>query len=113
MSLEFLLFDASDDGQGQGTWEAMASVPAHRVPAVMAEVDTALREAERHAPGPRGPLDEGGAWDADVQVHTEGAWTTVTLSLTGPWDWGQWLTAGLCTRQEVPERHRTGRHAER
>jgi hypothetical protein len=91
----FLLFDASDDGQGQGSWEAMASVRAERLPQLMAEVDAALRQAERDAPGPRGPLEEGGTWDAVVQVQTQGAWTTVTLSLTGPWEWGEALVDSL------------------
>jgi hypothetical protein len=93
--MDFLLFDASDDGQGQGCWEAMASVRAERLPQLMAEIDAAVREAERDAPGPRGPLEEGGAWDAAAQVQAEGDWTTVTLSLTGPWDWGQALVARL------------------
>lgn len=95
MPLEFLIFDASDDGQGQGTWEAMASVRAERLPQLMAEVDAAERQAERDTPGPRGPLEEGGTWDAVVQVQAEGEWTTVTLSLTGPWDWGEALVARL------------------
>ena len=55
----------------------------------------ALQEAERCAPGARGPLEEGGAWDADLQVQVEGEWTTVTLNLTGPWDWGEALVARL------------------
>ena len=93
--MTFLLFDASDDGQGQGCWEAMASVQAVRLPELMADVDAALHEAERSAPGPRGPLEEGGAWDADLQVQAEGEWTTVTLSLTGPWDWCEALVARL------------------
>lgn len=93
--MTFLLFDASDDGQGQGCWEAMASVRAERLPQLMAEVDAAVREAERDAPGRRGPLEDGGLWDAVVQAQTEGEWTTVTLSITGPWAWGEALVARL------------------
>jgi hypothetical protein len=93
LTLHYLLFDASDDGEGTGTWDAMASVRAAQVPAVMAEVQAVLAWAEAHGPGPRGPLDEGGAWDADQQVQTEGDWTTVTLTITGPWDWGEALVA--------------------
>lgn len=93
--MTYLLFDTSDDGQGMGTWEAMASVRADRLPQLMAEVDAALALAERSAPGPRGPLDEGGAWDADLQVQTEGEWTAVTLTVSGPWDWGEALVAQL------------------
>jgi hypothetical protein len=95
MHLQYLIFDASDDGEGTGTWEAMASVRAAELPAVLAEVQAVLAATERLAPGPRGPLDEGGVWDADVQQHTDrggdGDWTTVTLTLTGPWEWGEAL----------------------
>lgn len=91
--LHYLIFDASDDGEGTGTWDAMASVRAAEVPAVMAEVQAVLTWAERHSPGPRGPLDEGGAWDADQQVQQDGDWTTVTLTISGPWEWGEALVA--------------------
>lgn len=91
MKLQYLIFDASDDGEGTGSWEAMASVRAADLPAVLAEVQTVLDAAGRSAPGPRGPLDEGGIWDAELQQQREGDWTTVTLTLTGPWDWGEAL----------------------
>lgn len=91
--LQYLLFDASDDGEGNGTWEAMASVRPADLPALRAEVQAVLRWAEHHSPGPRGPLDEGGLWDADEHQHTDGGWVTVTLTLTGPWAWGEALRA--------------------
>lgn len=93
MQLQYLLFDTSDDGEGTGTWDAMASVRASQLPEVMQEVQTVLDWAERHSPGPRGPLDDGGTWDADQLAQTEGDWTTVTLTLTGPWAWGETLVA--------------------
>ncbi len=102
MTLQYLIFDPSDDGEGTGTWDAMASVRSAQVPAVLAEMREVLQWAEMHAPGPRGPLDEGGAWDADEQVQADndsnndssaGGWTTVTLTLTGPWEWGEALVA--------------------
>ena len=86
MTLHYLIFEAADDGEGTGSWEAVASVRRAELPAVMAEVDAVLARAQREAPGPRGPLDEGGAWDADTQVQEDGDWTEVTLTLTGPWD---------------------------
>ncbi len=97
--MSFLIFDASDDGHGQGTWEAMASVRAPRLPQLMAEVHAVLALAERRAPGTRGPMEEGGAWDAELQVQADGpdGWTTVTLSLTGPWAWGEALVAELAS----------------
>jgi hypothetical protein len=95
MALRYLIFDASDDGTGTGTWEAMASVRAPDVPAVLAEVQHVIDWAEAHAPGPRAPLDDGGAWDADVHTRQDGDWTAVTLTLTGPWAWGESMRAAL------------------
>jgi hypothetical protein len=95
MPLHYLIFDAADDGEGTGSWEAVASVRSADLPAVMAEVEEVLQRALREAPGPRGPLDEGGAWDADTQVRHDGDWTEVTLTLTGPWEWGEALLAAL------------------
>jgi hypothetical protein len=91
MRLQFLIFDASDDGEGTGTWEAMASVRVDDLPSVSAEVQTVLQRALATEPGPRGPLDEGGAWDADEQTSIDGEWHTVTLTLTGAWEWGEAL----------------------
>ena len=98
-ALHYLIFDASDDGEGTGTWEAMASVRDSQRDAVLAEVQAVLTWAEAHAPGPRGPLDEGSAWDADQQVQVDGAWTTITLTITGPWAWGE----ALATRFTAPD----------
>jgi hypothetical protein len=91
MVLSYLIFDASDDGEGTGSWEAMASVRAADLAAVLAEVASVMAAAQADAPGPRGALEEGGAWDAEQQVQVEGDWTTVTLTLTGPWAWGEAL----------------------
>jgi hypothetical protein len=95
MALHYLIFDAADDGESTGSWEAVASVRIADLPAVMAEVETVMQRAASDAPGPRGPLDEGGAWDADTQVHKDGDWTEVRLTLTGPWDWGEILLTGF------------------
>lgn len=95
MPLQYLIFDASDDGEGHGSWEAMASVRAPQRAALQAEVQAVLDRAEAHSPGPRGPLDEGGVWDADTHTQTDGEWTTVTLTLVGPWAWGEALLAEL------------------
>ncbi len=84
MQLLYLLFDASDDGEGTGTWDAMASVRAAQLPEVMVEVQAVLAWAERHSPGPRGPLDDGGAWDADHLVQTEGDWSEALVAAFPP-----------------------------
>ena len=55
----------------------------------LAEAQTVLAWCQAHAPGPCGPLDDGGAWDAEQQQTQEGDWVTVTLTLTGPEDWGR------------------------
>lgn len=93
MPLQFLIFDASDDGNDTGSWEAMASVRASQVAAVLAEVRSVLDWAEANSPGPFGPLDDGGIWEADHQLQTDGDWVTVTFTIVGPWDWGQTLLA--------------------
>lgn len=93
--MHYLIFDASDDGEGLGTWEAVASVRATDLPTVQAEAGAVAVAAEADSPGPRGPLDEGGAWDIDVQQRADGDWTTLTVTLAGPWDWGETLLARL------------------
>jgi hypothetical protein len=93
MHLQYLIFDASDDGGDIGSWEAMASVRAPQLPAVLAEVQTVLDWAQANSPGPRGPLDEGGVWDADHHTQTDGEWTTLTFTLVGPCAWGDALLA--------------------
>jgi hypothetical protein len=60
MQLQYLIFDASDDGEGTGSWEAMASVRAEALPTVMAEVRAVEAAAHADAPRPRGALDDGG-----------------------------------------------------
>ena len=95
MALQYLIFEASEDGEGQGSWEAMAGVREADLPALRSEVQAVLQAAERQSPGPRGPVDDGGCWDADLHEQQDGGWTTLTLTLTGPWDWGEALLDGL------------------
>lgn len=92
MSSQFLSMTASDDGAGHGSWEAMASVRPAQREAALAEVQALLAAAAASAPGPRGPEEEGGAWDAELLERQEdGGWMTITLSLAGPWAWGEAL----------------------
>lgn len=96
MQLQYLIFDASDDGEGTGSWEAMASVRAEALPVVMAEVRVVEAAALGDAPGPRGALDDSGVWDLDIQTRPDGdGRVSVTLTLTGPWDWGETLIGRL------------------
>lgn len=96
MQLQYLIFDASDDGEGTGSWEAMASVRVDELPTVMSEVRAVEATAHADAPGPRGALDDGGVWDLDIQTLPDGdGRVSVTLTLTGPWDWGEALIGRL------------------
>ena len=71
-SLDYLDFEYSEDGQGIGTFDAMASTTqAQQTAAVRAEVARVLAWAHDHFPGARGPLDEEGEWDYDLQAVQE------------------------------------------
>lgn len=86
MSLQFLGFDYSEDVQGVGTFDAMASVRDAQLAAVRAEIAEVLGWAETAFAGQRAPLDEGGEWDADLQEQTDGgapSWHVLTLSVSG------------------------------
>lgn len=114
MALDYLDFDYSEDDEGTGTWDAMASVSAARVPLLAAEIEQLLRWASREFAGRQGAIDEGGDWDYDLQAqddegqplaaHFEASSgrlalaaagqgrTTVSLSLSGNAQFGAALT---------------------
>ena len=71
MPLDYLDFDYSEDGHGVSTFDAMASTRAHQASAVRAEVASVLAWAHANFPGARGPLDEDGVWDYDLQAVQE------------------------------------------
>ena len=88
MSLNYLDFDYSEDTEGIGVFDAMASVRPERLAAVHAEVAQVLEWAHAAFAGRRGPVEEGGEWDYDLQdVHdaqeAEAQRRTVTLSISG------------------------------
>lgn len=70
MQLAYLDFDYSEDPEGQGSFDAMASVDGSRLPALLAEVDTVLRWAHEHF-GEPGSLDEHAAWDLELTASEE------------------------------------------
>jgi hypothetical protein len=105
MPLQYLDFDFSDEDSGRGSFDAMASVVASRLPALLAEIATVLRWAGG-AFGPAGTLQDEGEWDYALQAFAEpdtpldvsyeegsgrvllahqdhAALTTLTLTLTG------------------------------
>lgn len=71
MTLSYLDFDYSEDDQGISTWDAMACVPAQRLAALLAEITLVLNWAQQQFGGQRGPLDEDGLWDYDLQSQSE------------------------------------------
>lgn len=71
MQLQYLDFDFSEDGEGTGTWDAMASVTPQQWPALLDEAARLLHWAHDTFAGQRGPVEEGGAWDFDLQCVQE------------------------------------------
>ena len=71
MTLRFLEFERSDDGEGVTTFEAMASVRGERWHLLLDEASQLL--AQVHADFRQGPapLDEGGEWDGALHAQLE------------------------------------------
>jgi len=95
MSLKYLEFDLSEDTDGLGTWDALASPAAQHTHALLAEVLALTQELTRML-GPAGPIEEGHLWDLDLQIQDESGQAlplqldasycgrlTLALSLTG------------------------------
>ena len=82
MQLQYLLFDSSDEDSGRCSFDAMAAVPAARLPAVLQEVEAVLAWA---ASGFGPPGDEAG-WDHALQSEADPAsgLHVVTLTIAGP-----------------------------
>ena len=82
--LRYLTVDVSDNDEGVVTIEALAATAAAQHAAALAEAQGVLDWAWRAFAHTHGPADDGGEWDHDLQVGTEGdGWHTVTLTLTG------------------------------
>lgn len=82
MQLDYLDFDYSEDADGHGSFDAMAAADPQHLPALLAEVARVLAWAEAQFPGARGPLEEGGLWDYELQGVEEVA-TPLSVRLTG------------------------------
>lgn len=83
MNLDYLLFDYSEGEDEAGLFDAMADVPPERADAVQAEVDAVLAWADRHFGHARAPLEEGGEWDAHLQLTSDGERRCFSLSVVG------------------------------
>lgn len=73
-ALAFLDFDYSEDAEGHGSFDAMAAAAPAQLAALQAEVLGVLGWARRTFGEPQ-PLDEGGAWDVELQGVREVATT--------------------------------------
>jgi hypothetical protein len=74
MALDYLDFDYSEDDEGTGTWDAMACPQPQQLGTLYAEIEQLLAWAQREFPGRRGPREEGGDWDWELQAqHADGA----------------------------------------
>jgi hypothetical protein len=71
MTLDYLDFDYSEDTEGIGVFDAMASTGPTRVAAVHAEIALVLAWAHDNFPGRRGTVGEDGDWDYDLQAIQE------------------------------------------
>ncbi len=71
MALQYLQFDHSDATDDIGSFDTMASASPAALPALHAELAQVLGWAHRRFPHGRGPLDEGYAWDYDLQATQE------------------------------------------
>ncbi len=69
--LRWLDFEQGEVSDDAGVFDAMASVALCHAAQVEAEIAQVLAWAEATFPGQRGPVEEGGAWDADLQVVQE------------------------------------------
>ncbi|MBB5204260.1 hypothetical protein HNQ51_001574 [Inhella inkyongensis] len=87
MRLQFVNARLDETDEGLGCIEALASIRAPQAPQARAELDELLAWAEAHAPGPRGPREEGGHWDAQLDLHSQGEWLELSLTVVGPLPW--------------------------
>ena len=78
MTLHYLDFDYSEDAEGTGTFDAMASATPAQLPALQAEIAQVLSWAHQEFPGTCAALEEGGLWQYDLQGMQE---TSTPLSL--------------------------------
>ncbi len=85
--LRYLDFDYSEDTEGHGTFDAMASTAPETTHEVLAEIEQVLAWANATFPDARGALDDGATWDFDLQqTRADPRFDTVTFSLGGTAD---------------------------
>ncbi len=82
MTLDYLEFDFSEDTEGNGSFDAMASATPEKLPALVAEVEGVLAWAHG-AFGEPGALEDGASWDLELQGVHEVA-TPLAVSYAAP-----------------------------
>ncbi|GAB3645633.1 hypothetical protein [Ramlibacter alkalitolerans] len=80
--LHYLDFDYSDDEHGHGSFDAMAAAAPAQLRALQDEVARVLDWAHAQFGAP-GPLDEGAAWDCELQGVREVATTLAVRYRSG------------------------------
>lgn len=101
--MRYLSFDLGDDDHGVVTIEAPASTSADQHAAVMAEVLQVTDWAWRAFPHTHAPIDDGGDWDDDLQVHVEpGGWHAVALTISASPAFAREFVAAFGERDESP-----------
>jgi len=89
--LDWLDFEYSEGDDDVGVFDALASVLTQHADAVQREIDLVLAWADAEG-GRRAPPEDGGEWDAELQVHDEAGdppRRSFALTLSG--------TAAFCT----------------
>ena len=81
MPLRFLEFDYSEDTAGQATFDALVTVDPGQWPALQREVSTLLAWAQATFPDGPASLDDGAAWDCQLDGRLE---TEQPLALDWP-----------------------------
>ncbi|TFZ04324.1 hypothetical protein [Ramlibacter rhizophilus] len=71
LPLAFLDFDYTEDEDGNGSFDALASAAPAQLSALQAEVLRVLAWAGREFAGAQGPLEAGGEWDFALQGVSE------------------------------------------
>lgn len=71
MHLNYLVFDYSEDAEGHGSFDAMASALPAQAVALQTEVQQVLAWAHQQFPNAQGPLEDGGEWDHELQGTQE------------------------------------------
>ena len=78
VTLQYLLFDASEGGDGTGAFDAMATVRPDQADAVEHEIAQVLAWAQAQFPA-RGAVEDGGDWDMALQLSDEAGASGQTL----------------------------------